>query len=340
MKKILSLILSAILGLVIPIPLRAAPVDRPETLPIQSARQLRIYAFSQTAWVQPHAWAPTSHNPNGDYVDIEVVDGDVSAALVKAANHEYNLLLANLNDPVELNCYLYGADGFQYFWANSQAYIDGGLYFHAELKLQMSSHIPLFVGRGLDYGRIVERDEYGNVTSTQYLQTFGDSAKGYIWFPAYYAGARGEILLGYNDGSTVAFDIRSGGVIPFTWVGGNADISVRGTSFFRNPDAINILVDSQDFERGIGTVAQVINSNTGNLTVKVRSQLPNGELFSGVVVRTNAFGPIFSATKRQGDNVTIQIKVPSGISWLEFVYPSGFGDTELRAPQVPPVGKG
>lgn len=337
MKKIISLILVALIGHIIP--LRAAPVDRPEVLPIQSVRQLRIYALGQVSWVQSQAWAPTSYNPVGDYIDVEVFDGDINTALVKAASHGFSLFLANLNDPVDLHCSLYGSDGFQYFWAASQSHIDGGR-FHGELKLQMSAHIPIFVGVGLEYARVIERDEFGNVVAMDYLQTFGDSEKGWLWFPAYYAGISGEILLGYKDGSTVAYDIRSGGAISFTYVGGNSEIGVRGTTFYRNPESINILVDSKDFGLGVGTLAQVINDTSGNITIKVRAQLPDGELFSGVIVRTNAFGPIFGTAKRQGDSGTVQVKVPKGTSWIEFTYPSGFGDKEFRQPQVPPVGKG
>lgn len=228
----------------------------------ESVAQIGVYgqvesSIRATTNDQQQVWLP--YEPMTGVVDIEEI-----FAIVKAQKLQFNVLYPN--NSIGLGSGLYDKDGNNLIYANAWGNInppENGVSENTldlEYNMNDSVWIPF---TNATYFRIVERDANGNPVRYYHSSQY-DVQNGMIRFFAYFSDKGGEIIVGLEDGTEVAYGLGNRGqrIIPTTVLLSIGNVSALGTRTFRTPmlgyNLVEVLIKPKEFEQNINPLSQLI----------------------------------------------------------------------------------
>jgi|GEM_PF-2581003 len=315
-----------------------------ESLPIGSIAELKAWALEQSRHIHSGVWAITSTttgtNTVTSYSRVLSNGLDVIEDLKYVNNLQFTMNIHNLQDRIEFHSSIEDSEGWSLFYGNgsSRIFLISGKYVtdHVRLDLRMSEYVPIPV-ENAQWAAIRERDENGNVISYYNVSVFNsgnyETSKSRLYFPAYFAGRSGELVVGFKDGSEKFFELQNGKKLPTQRVVGQLSVQVPGVIGLRDTNAVYIAVSREDYRENRGTTVQL--TLTQATAVAFASWLPGTNEEMAYAVRIRASG----SSKTQEYKIIeptyyVPVALDAGRYYITFRFRSGFGKDEYIRPYI------
>ncbi len=321
-----------------PVPVPPPTVQEPpDWLPFGSVGELQAYAWERVSSISLWAGSSSSiradgdepymrldYNPAGGVANVDEILGLIGAQDIK-------LEVLHTENSISLYGGLYSQDGHELFWGGSSSAVVLPRT-TVELELQMGDWVwnQLASIRGF---YIVERDAKGNPVRYYNSDRWQvDSAAGGFYFPAYFAGKSGEIVITLSDGHQVAYSLNNGKrVIPtkVQVVGGK--VSVWGTRTFVGQH-VYLEVGKEELEKNVNPLCQVTVPSDGyvDFAAWIGDWKGSGGLEYASYVRVWAVGQRAGEWMEITTGTYLPLKLGKGLYWAEYWFKSGFGRTKNR----------
>lgn len=316
-----------------PVPVTPPTVQEPpDWLPFGSVGELQAYAWERVSSISLWAGSSSSihanvgeepymrldYNPAGGVANVDEILGLIGAQDIK-------LEVLHTENSISLYGGLYSQDGHELFWGGSSSAVVLPRT-TVELELQMGDWVwnQLASIRGF---YIVERDAKGNPVRYYNSERWQvDPAAGGFYFPAYFAGKSGEIVITLSDGHQVAYSLNNGKRLTPANVQVGGKVSVLGTRTFVGQTAY-LEVGKEEFEQNVNPLCQVTVPSDGyvNFAAWTGDWKGSGGLEYASHVRVWAVGQRAGEWMEITTGTYLPLKLGKGVYWSEYWFKSGFG---------------
>lgn len=313
-----------------------------DSLPISSIPELRAWALEQIRNIYSSAWSPTSVPGSNTLTQVSGhVDGvDVIEDIKWLNSLKFRLDVHNQDEGIQFYISFENNDGWSLFYANGSSlryYISATGELNTlpvGLELRMNNFIPIPVS-GVESAYIIERDNLGNIVNQRSVSIFssgnGISGNRSIYFPAYFAGKNGELIVGFSDSTRRVYSLQNGRSLPKQRVKSSLNASIAGVIGLKDTNVVYVAVSQKDYDEGRNTTVQLTLSE--DTEVYLASWLPNTDIEKAYAVRIRPVGMSEIRTfSISAPNYYVPVQLRAGKYWVTFKFGSRFGEHEYTPP--------